>query len=272
MNIIENQSAKLISVGETTLSEGKKIAEIAGRTCYHSLDKITEGSAEKFVDRMISNEHYATIEHITIYLKIPVSDVSAMAFFGHNKYSKTINDGNFVYVTTNYRVIIENGVEEYMKYQCAYEKGNHVMRLTVQVTTNLQVLGEFTRHRVFSYAVESTRYCAYSKDKFDNNVNFIRPNFGIYIKEPKLMDEWEKDMSRTEYAYLKLSKMGANAQECAQVLPKATKCDMVISGCTDDWKHFFDLRLRGTTGKPHPQMLELAELIHEEFENIGLNL
>ena len=277
MNIIENQSALILSKGESTLVEGKKIAEIAGRTCYHSLDRIEEGSAEKFVDRMVNNEHYAPIEHLTIYLKIPRKERSLAEEFLLNKdvskYSKTINDGNFLYVTTNYRVIVENELQETMKYQCAYEEGHHVMRLTVQLTTNLQVLGEFTRHRVFSYCVESTRYCAYSKDKFDNNINFIRPKFGIYLKDESIMNEWEKDMGRAEYAYLKLAKMGANAQECAQVLPKATKCDMIVSGCVDDWEHFFDLRLRGLTGAPHPQMKQIAELIHKEIKIVaGLDL
>ena len=272
MNIIENQSAKLISTGESTLIKGKKIAEIAGRTCYHSLDRIEEGSAEKFVDRMLSNKHYATIEHCTIYLMIPLSEYEMVIDFEHNKYSKSITDGNYLYVTTNYRVIVENGYEDALKYQSDYKEGYHVLRLTVQVTTNLQVLGEFTRHRVFSYCCESTRYCAYSKDKFDNNVNFIRPKFGIYLKDPKLMSEWEKDMEKAEYGYLKLAKMGATAQECAQVLPKATKCDMIISGCEDEWKHFFDLRLRGITGAPHPQMKQVAQLIHDQFEKIGLDL
>lgn len=272
MNIIENQTAKLISIGESNSINGFKVIEIAGRTCYHSLNRIEEGSAGKFVSNLIKSKHYAPIENYSIYLKIPLSDYGTIINFQLNKYSKTVDDGNFLYVTTNYRVICENGYEDALKYQCAYEKGHHVMRLTVQLTTNLQVLGEFTRHRVFSYCVESTRYCAYSKDKFDNNVNFIRPNFGIYLKDPSLMREWEKDMERAEYAYLKLAKLGANAQECAQVLPKATKCEMIVSGFVDDWRHFFDLRYREVTGKAHPQMKQLATMIHDEFNSIGLEL
>jgi len=275
MNIIENQSVVIISQGEATLTEGKKIAEVAGRTCYHSLDRIEEGSAEKFVDRMVNSTHYAPIEHLTIYLKIPVSD-SLATEFQHNdkvsKYSSVSNDGNFLYITTNYRVIVENELEDALKYQCAYIEGCHEKRLTVRLVTNLQVLGEFTRHRVLSYCVESTRYCAYSKDKFDNNVNFIRPNFGIYIKDQNVMREWEKDMERAEYAYLKLAKLGANAQECAQILPKATKCEMIVSGTILDWRHFFDLRYREVTGKVHPQMKQLSTMIHNEFKTIGLEL
>lgn len=273
MKVIENQEAKVISLGEATLKEGMKIAEIAGRTCYHSLDRIEEGSAEKFVKRMVDNEHYAPVEHLTIYLKIPVDNVILCTDFQYyknvSKYSETFNDGHYLYVTTNYRVIMENNLEEALKYQCEFIKGCHEPRFTVKLTTNLQVLGEFTRHRTFSFCCESTRYCAYSKDKFEGEVNFIRPKFGIYMKDKKLMDEWEKDMERAEYAYLKLSKMGANAQECAQVLPKATKCDMIISGFKKDWIHFFDLRYREETGKAHPQAKEAATLIHNEFVKLG---
>lgn len=71
MKVIDNQTAEILSLGEATLEEGKKIVEIAGRTCYKSLNLITEGSAEKFVFRMIESEHLSTLEHCTIYLKLP---------------------------------------------------------------------------------------------------------------------------------------------------------------------------------------------------------
>lgn len=272
MNIIENQSAEIISQGEATLEEGKKIGEIAGRTCYHSLNLIKEGSAEKFINRMVENEHYAVTEHISIYLKIPKNNTDAAKKFIYNKYSHVNLDSDYTYVTTNYRVILENELEDLLAYQCAYEEGHHEKRLTVRVITNMQVLAEFTRHRVFSFMVESSRYCNYSKDKFGNDLTFVRPNFGIYIKDENIMREWEKDMERAEYAYLKLAKLGANAQECAQVLPKATKVEMIISGAESEWKHFFDLRYREVTGPAHPQAKDSAMKIYEEFRKIGLEL
>lgn len=272
MNIVENQSAKIISQGEATLEKGKKIGEIAGRTCYHSLNLIKEGSAETFINRMVTNKHYAVTEHISIYLKIPKSSSDIAIEFIDNKYSCVHVKDNYVYVTTNYRVILENQLEYALKYQCAYEEGHHEKRLTMRLITNMQVLGEFTRHRVFSFMVESSRYCNYSKDKFGNDLTFIRPSFGIYLKDQSIMKEWEKDMERAEYAYLKLAKLGATAQECAQVLPKATKVEMIISGTENEWKHFFDLRYREITGPAHPQAKDAATRIYEEFEKIGLKL
>ena len=270
MKVIDSQTAEILSLGEATLEEGKKIVEIAGRTCYKSLNLITEGSAEKFVNRMIESEHLSTLEHCTIYLKLPRSKRDDALFFSYNKYSETNSDGNYCYVPTNYRVIIENEMEDVLKYQCAYEPINHIRRITVRMVTNLQILGEFTRHRTMSFSVESSRYCNYSKDKFGNDLTFIKPNFGIYLKNKEALKNWEKTMEQAEYNYLKLAKIGANAQECAQALPKATKVEMVVTANVNEWKHFFDLRLFERTNKAHPQIKQLSIIIYKEFNKYGI--
>lgn len=269
MKILENQEAQIISLGESTLENAEKLIEIAGRTCYKSLDKITEGSAHKFVERMKQSKHLSTTEHATIYLKMDPLDSrvdDALNDINFMKYSTNVMVDNVAYVTTNYRAILENDYEDLLKYQCAYEPGYHVQRITVRLITNLQILGEFTRHRTFSFNVESTRYCNYSKDKFDNDITFLRPKFGIYITSKEAMKEWESAMEKIEYKYMKLAKLGATAQECAQVLPKATKVEMVMTATLPEWEHFFDLRLRGTTGAPHPQAKEAAQLIYDQFK------
>lgn len=274
MKILENQEAQIISLGESTLEEGEKLVEIAGRTCYKSLDRITEGSAHKFVEMMKHSKHLSTLEHCTIYLKIDAlsDDKWALEDIEFMKYSDVNIMDNFAYVTTNYRAILENDYEDLLKYQCAYEPGKHVQRVTVRLITNLQILGEFTRHRHFSFNVESTRYCNYSKDKFDNDITFLRPKFGIYSKSNEAMKEWESAMEKAEYKYMKLAKIGATAQECAQVLPKATKVEMVMTATVPQWEAFFDLRLYGKTGAPHPQAKEAAELIHEQFKLDNINV
>lgn len=268
MKILNNQEAQVISLGESTLENAEKLVEIAGRTCYKSLDRITEGSAHKFVERMKQSKHLSTTEHATIYLKMDaLSDETkeVMNDIKFMKYSNLVMVDNIAYITTNYRVILENDYENLLKYQCAYESGYHVQRITVRLITNLQILGEFTRHRTFSFNVESTRYCNYSKDKFDNDITFLRPKFGIYATSKEAMREWESSMEKIEYKYMKLAKLGATAQECAQVLPKATKVEMVMTATLPEWEHFFDLRLRGTTGAPHPQAKEAAQLIYDQF-------
>ena len=98
-----------------------KQIEIAGRTCYKSEDKITPDSAQTFVQRMVNSGHGAMLEHGTIYLMISdqVDDFESIyEDFKHNKYSKTNYDGSYLYVTTNYRVLVENNWLYVLDYLC----------------------------------------------------------------------------------------------------------------------------------------------------------
>ena len=163
--------------------------EIAGRTCYKSESNITEDSAKSFVDRMIKSGHGAMLEHGTVYLKIPINIDEAANFIDDNftwtKYhlveEKT---GNWWAITTNYRRIIECGLEHTLQYLCEPTEF-HEKRVTVKFITDQGILREFTRHRVFSFGVESTRYCNYSKDKFNNELTFIIPPWVKHITEGK---------------------------------------------------------------------------------------
>ena len=142
-----------------------KQIELAGRTCYKSEDKITEDSAKAFVDRMIKSGHGAMLEHGTVYLK--VKDVETVINkYLINKYTK-INiilesdspySANYevAYITTNYRVLVENNWLDDLQYICEPTE-YHEKRITVKWTLD-RVTGEsFLRHRVFSFARESTR-------------------------------------------------------------------------------------------------------------------
>lgn len=149
-----------------------KQIELAGRTCYKSLDKITEDSAKSFVDRMIASKHYAMLEHGTVYLKVPANyidisekyDIPIMTDkvlkYQYNPYSRVAlsEDGTDfnAYITTNMRVLQENGWLDDLKYLCEPTK-SHEKRVTVRFTTDRGVSHEFVRHRVFSFAQESTR-------------------------------------------------------------------------------------------------------------------
>lgn len=138
-----------------------KQIEWAGRHCYKSLDKITEDSAKGFVERMIKSKHYAMLEHGTVYLErdVDYSDADYNTFetlYEKNPYSKVTFDGGLCYVTTNFRVIVENGWMYDLQYLCEPTE-YHEKRVTVKFVTDQGILREFTRHRVFSFAVESTR-------------------------------------------------------------------------------------------------------------------
>lgn len=134
-----------------------KQIELAGRTCYHSENKITEDSAKAFVDRMIKSGHGAMLEHGTVYLDLPNSarDFCAVEDYAMNKYSRLVvieENGMFHnYVTTNLRVLVENNWLDDLKYICEPTK-SHEKRVTVKWTCD-RVTGEsFLRHNILCVA------------------------------------------------------------------------------------------------------------------------
>lgn len=277
--------------------------ERCGRICYKSEDKISEYSHNDFVGRMIKSGHTAMLEHGTVYLFYSgcCYDHEDMAFaskYESNPYTKggfigtddneISSDGKFYDImgnpatgnmqfcfTTNFRVLVENRWLEDFKYICEPTE-HHKRRYTMKFITDIGVCRELLRHRVFSFANESTRYCNYSKDKFDNEVTFVVPCWythgnGSNDRECSMDSEFENCCRDSEQSYLRMIQWGAKPQEARQILPLATKTELIMTGFEDDWRHFFDLRLRGTTGKPHPDMLVVAELAWNEFKD-KLNL
>lgn len=138
-----------------------KQIELAGRTCYKSEDKITPDSAKGFVDRMIKSGHGAMLEHGTVYLKVPVNiDIAPDFLDDVATWTKCKlvqeNTGNWWAITTNYRRIIECNYLDHLKYICEPTE-YHEKRITVKFICDRGVSHELVRHRVFSFAQESTR-------------------------------------------------------------------------------------------------------------------
>jgi len=278
-----------------------KTIEQVGRVCYKSEDKISENTYKDFVDRMIKSGHGAMLEHGTVYLKVPYNyykeqyKVSELEeFYETNPYSK-INEplnmdygypaqGEYqaYYITTNYRVLVENDRLDDLQYLCEPTE-YHEKRHTVKFICDRGVSHEFVRHRVMSFAQESTRYCNYSKDKFDNCITYILPlwceniNLEDYERNPKLMYNANGSLTDneinflcglydTERRYLKLLENGWKPQEARAVLPNSLKTELVVTGFASDWEHFFELR---DAGSAHPQARELAHPLHMEFLRRG---
>lgn len=262
-----------------------KQIELAGRTCYKSEDKITPDSAKAFVERMINSGHGAMLEHGTVYLGMPIETIIPIEANGwgqyeSNKYSKggivcSINGEKRVAVTTNLRVLVENGWLDDLQYICEPTE-YHEKRITVRFICDRGVSHEFVRHRVFSFAQESTRYCNYSKDKFGNELTFIQP---CYLNEAELAKYGPYhlvsrnkspesificSLNNAEKDYLTLIESGWKAQEARAVLPNALKTELVMTGFATDWLHFFELRCASNA---HPQARELAIPLYEEFLN-----
>ena len=253
-----------------------KQIEHVGRVCYKSEDKITEDSAKPFVDRMIKSGHGAMLEHGTVYLFCPTEEYvdsngdvqyyNPLEKYQNNNYSALAENNEGMYVTTNLRVLVEGGCMNDLKYLCEPTE-YHKKRITVHFIADAGVMREFFRHRVFSMAQESTRYCNYLRDKFSNSITVIYPS---WLKEEEEL-EFEEDMRVIEELYFKWLKKGWTAQQARVFLPLGVKAEAVMTGFVSDWKHFFRLRSRiAETGKPHPQAQELADPLMDEFVKRGI--
>ena len=260
-----------------------KQIEKAARTAYKSEDKITENSAKKMVDMLCKQNHGAALEHGTIYLKKRF-DVSAIGSYRKNgiqkydlnPYSKVVCDDNMdfcnAYITTNARVIFENGWEDDLQYMCEPTKF-HEKRITVKFVTSIGVVREIIRHRKFSFLNESTRYCNYSKDKFGNELTFIIPEWTKKITNDfdGAYHFWKDSLKQAEWNYTLLTnECGLKAEEARGVLPLDLKSELIVTGFVEDWIHFFRLRSHiAATGKPHPDIQKLADGLMQDFIDRG---
>lgn len=276
-----NPSVELITQAPGLEGIYKQIEQVA-RTCYKSEDKITEDSAKPFVERMIKSRHNAMLEHGTVYLATSC-DSDDLLFWkvANSPYSRSVCDDrtNTLCLTTNLRVITElNAWEVIDKYLCE-PTDTHVKRICLKFITSIGVSREFNRHRTASIAEQSTRYCNYSKEKFDNGITFILPSWIKIDKELTMQSElcfltgqYDTEnpnletiasMVKANHTYLKLLSKGLQPQQAREVLPLATATEVVYTAFEDDWKHFFDLRYRGTTGAPHPDAKQVASMAHD---------
>lgn len=249
-----------------------KQIELAGRTCYKSEDKITEDSAKGFVDRMINSKHGAMLEHGTVYLSVPKEETEIIGFHGWCQYSKVRSDlvmeepCNWL-ITTNMRVLVEHDRLRDLKYICEPTE-RHEKRITARFTCDRGVSHEIVRHRVMSFAQESQRYVGYDKDKFGNEVVFIKPHW--YEEEFPACLTWIESLKESEKKYLELRKAGLKPQDARGVLPNATKTEIVVTGFESDWEHFFSLRSpkAGAQGA-HPDIAKLADELYEKLNSVN---
>ncbi len=267
----------------------RKHIELCGRTCYKSTDKIKEGSSIEFVNRLINSKHFSVLEHGTVYLTIPKKNVlltmhqEKFDWMFSNSYTKVNQTPDNYYITTNYRVIIENNyldILEYITQRTEY----HEQRVSVKFICSRAIANEFVRHRKFSFSQESTRYVNYSKDKFGNEITYIIPSWLDYsIKDGDVysynthIDLWQKSedantsnflqsIAFAEKNYMTLISNGWKPEQARDVLPLCTKTELIMTGFVSDWKEFFNQRALGTTGAPHIDAKLLAEPLMNQFK------
>lgn len=150
------------------------------------------------------------------------------------------------------KMLIDKGHEAMLEHSC----------LTVKFIVDRGISHEIVRHRLFSFAQESTRYCNYSKCKFGNEITVIKPCF--FEQDSVEYDMWENAMLSAEHDYNELLLKGASPQEARAVLPNSLKTEVIVTGNYREWRHFFKLR---TAKAAHPQMREVAIPLLEELKS-----
>lgn len=140
---------------------------------------------------------------------------------------------------------------------------------TLHFVCDRGVTHELVRHRPCSFAQESQRYCNYGLDKFSKEITFIEPCFfeRWLVSRPNCQTEeywlWQSACEFAEQRYFKLLDLGKTPQEARTVLPNSTKTEIIVTANEVEWRHILNLRYHGTTGAPHPQMLEVMSIAHE---------
>lgn len=290
-----NQSFEILEQKDFTLKGIKQFIEKCGRVCYKSEDKITDTSYEKFVDMLVKRDHARPLEFGTVYLKYiwngkvckscnQVSPNKILDRYCTNKYSIVKYHGNDTYITTNYRVIIENGWEDDLKYLCEPTE-YHAKRYTIHFITSRGIMDEFRTHVGLSHLAESTRYCNYDKDRFGNEITCVIPcycsdliegnSYDLSICEYGLIQaenlseksaKWVESMCQAEQDYMDLLNNGCTAQEARDILPLGIKSELISCGFEDAWNNFF---YRRCDNAAHPMARELACSLKEEFIKRG---
>lgn len=162
--------------------------------------------------------------------------------------------------------ITEESAEQFIRG--LLKRGHEAMiehaSITAKFVCDRGVSHEIVRHRLASFAQESTRYCNYAGDKFGKEITVIKPPFWAETTEE--YHTWKTSCGCAETAYLRLLELGASPQEARSVLPNSLKTEIVITMNIREWRHFFKLRVIGTTGAPHPQMRQVANIAFEMFK------
>ena len=280
------QSFEILEQKDFSLIGIKKFIERCGRVCYKSEDRITDDSYEKFVNMLVKRDHARPLEFGTVHLKISsgmlfeefLQDLVDCELYNPTwiKYKEL---PEYTYITTNYRHYLQiikkcPYIAEYFTEQdnCYYPS-----RYTVHMVLSRGVMDEFRTHVSLSHLAESTRYCNYSKDKFDNQVTFIIPNWCNSLKEGSKQNyppfEINEDeiifmdaLQNAQNSYLSLLKLGWTPQQARDVLPLSVKSELISCGFKDAWENFF---YRRCANDAHPMAREIAIPLQKRFKELG---
>lgn len=284
------QSFEILEQKDFTLKGIKQFIERCARVSYKSEDRMTDTSYEKFVNMLESRGHDRPLEFGTVHLKMILPDFQAfihsLLTIGmlNNIWIKHAYKGDVIYITTNYRYYLD--IIKYFpnvkKYLTEEDNEYYPKRYTVHMIIDRGVMDEFRTHVGLSHLAESTRYCNYSKDKFNNEIAFIIPDWvysikeGTYTKDYEFPPMWGHDnwmdsewfyaMCEAEKTYLTMTREYLTPQQAREVLPLSVKSELISCGFEDAWKNFF---YRRDAPDAHPMAQEIAKPMHKEFIERG---
>lgn len=273
------QSFQFVNQKGFTLKDIYKHIEYCARISYKSQDKITDTSYEKFVNMLKSRGHDRPLEFGTVHLKMILPDfqgfMNSLLTIGvlNNIWIKSAYVGDIVYITTNYRYYLDiikyfPNVKEYFTKE---DNEYYPKRYTIHMILDRGVMDEFRTHVGLSHLAESTRYCNYSKDKFGNEITFIKPDWykghlepinNVYEPGYETSELFLQACEDAESWYLNLLKEGLTPQQARSVLPLGIKSELISCGFEDAWENFMRRR---NAPDAHPMAQEIAKPMHEEF-------
>lgn len=279
------QSFEILEQTDYSLKGIKQFIERCGRVCYKSEDRITDDSYEKFVNMLERKDHARPLEFGTVHLKMKASNFQG---FMQALYAEGIFNGIWIkcncedktmYITTNYRYYL-NIIKRFPSIKNYFtEEDNkfYPKRYTVHMILSRGIMDEFRTHVTLSHLAESTRYCNYSKNKFNNVVTFVIPNWCKSLVEGFIQkytpfeinaDEviFMNSIQNAQNSYLSLLKAGWTPQQAREVLPLSVKSELISCGFRDAWDNFF---YRRCTKEAHPMAREIAIPLQEKFKELG---
>ena len=155
----------------------------------------------------------------------------------------------------SYKKLIKNCLERGHESILEHEK------ITIRMICDIGVYKDLTRHRFGSFSIESTRYCNYSKDKYNNNIKFIQPVY--YDNDLKKSELWTDTMLNIEENYMKMAAIGATSDELRMLLPHSTAAEIVMTCNIREWRHILSLRCSKAA---HPSIRQLLIPLLLEFK------
>lgn len=287
------QSFEILEQKDFTLVGIKKFIERCGRVCYKSEDKITDTSYEKFVNMLERRDHARPLEFGTVHLKMNYTEFSTIiraTLLKKDKWNNIWIKYNFnpiehcLNITTNYRYYLE--IKKVLKdtlnldmdvYIAEEDNEFYPKRYTAHMILDRGVMDEFRTHVELSHLAESTRYCNYSKDKFNNEVTFVIPSWCNSLIEGSKQEyfpfeingdevEFMNALQNAQNSYLSLLKMGWTPQQARSVLPLGIKSELISCGFKEAWENFF---YRRCAKDAHPMAREIAIPLQEKFKELN---